>query len=299
MPKNKEKGKRREATNKSDGAFDEMLAELRAADLTAPAANTSNSSSSGSSSSSSSSATTASRITSAIVASTASSTANTIEISEERIIQAVKRGNVAQLSRWAQQGLRITSSLPLAHAVKLGILAIARCLVRELGADVNQADEKDCTPLWVAASLGNLAMVQCLVKELGADIDVVDQFGCTPLMAASAMKHADVVTWLVKAGANTQASTRMIIGDNVYTAANISKQFGASAEQTAYLEAKTHCSSPGCSGAGIMKCTGCRQARYCEKACQLAHWKSHKADCGGGHRGCEQVMEGYGVSCLR
>jgi hypothetical protein len=28
-----------------------------------------------------------------------------------------------------------------------------------------------------------------------------------------------------------------------------------------------------------MKCTGCKQARYCGKVCQLAHWKAHKSDC--------------------
>jgi hypothetical protein len=31
-----------------------------------------------------------------------------------------------------------------------------------------------------------------------------------------------------------------------------------------------HCSSPGCSGAEILKCTtGCKNARYCREACQL------------------------------
>jgi hypothetical protein len=81
------------------------------------------------------------------------------------------------------------------------------------------------------------------------------------------IKSYEVVKWLVKAGADTQ------------DAAHLSRGVGASAEQTAYLEAKTHCSSLGCSGAGVKKCTGCRQVRYCETACQLAHWKAHKADC--------------------
>jgi hypothetical protein len=63
------------------------------------------------------------------------------------------------------------------------------------------------------------------------------------------------------------------------TAAYLSKHAGASAEQTAYLLAKTHCSNTGCSGAGIMKCTRCKQARYCGEPCQLAHWKAHKAEC--------------------
>jgi hypothetical protein len=39
------------------------------------------------------------------------------------------------------------------------------------------------------------------------------------------------------------------------------------------------CSSPGCSGAGLLRCTACEQARYCGQQCQRAHWKAHKTDC--------------------
>jgi hypothetical protein len=92
-------------------------------------------------------------------------------------------------------------------------------------------------------------------------------------MAASYNKHTSIVKWMVKAGADPRISSPWGM------AADLSKEIGASAEQTAYLEAKTHCSSPGCSGAGIMKCTGCKQARYCSALCQLAHWKAHKAEC--------------------
>jgi hypothetical protein len=94
-------------------------------------------------------------------------------------------------------------------------------------------------------------------------------------MAASAGKHTVVVTWLVKAGADTQATSALF--DN--SAAVLSSHVGASAEQTAYLEAKTHCSNTDCSGAGLKKCPACKQARYCGEPCQLAHWKAHKADC--------------------
>jgi hypothetical protein len=93
-------------------------------------------------------------------------------------------------------------------------------------------------------------------------------------MAASFGKHAELVKWLVKEGADTQA-----LQEDGERASDASREAGASAEQTAYLEAKTHCSNTGCSGAGIMKCMGCKQARYCGEECQLAHWQAHKADC--------------------
>jgi hypothetical protein len=155
---------------------------------------------------------------------------------------------------------------------------MVKCLVKELGANVNKADVLDgATPLYMAASMGNLAIVQVLLKELDADINQATLNGSTPLMIAASKKYAGIVRWLVKAGADTQATAGA--DGSQFTAETISKQFGASAEQTAYLEAKTHCSHPGCSGAGLLKCTGCRQARYCGEACQLAHWKAHKADC--------------------
>jgi hypothetical protein len=125
----------------------------------------------------------------------------------------------------------------LHHATASEHVALVRLLVNELFADVNKADLDGRTVLWIATCDGNLAIVKCLVNELGADIDKADRRGGTPLMAASAMKHADVVKWLVKAGANTQASAAF--DGSEFTAAAFSNSLGASAEQTAYLEAKT------------------------------------------------------------
>jgi hypothetical protein len=150
-----------------------------------------------------------------------------------------------------------------------------QCLVKELGADVNQVEIAGRTILSFAAQEGLFAMAKILVKDLGADINHINsKAGTTPLMIATASKHADVFKWLIKEGADLSTSSS-VFG----TAADISREFRASAEQTSYLEAKTHCSHPGCSGAGLLKCTGFKQARYCGEACQLAHWKAHKADC--------------------
>jgi hypothetical protein len=65
----------------------------------------------------------------------------------------------------------------------------------------------------------------------------------------------------------------------VGTAADISKEYHAATEQTAYLEAKTHCANPGCNGAGLKKCAGCLVVFYCGRPCQLAHWSAHKVEC--------------------
>jgi ankyrin repeat protein len=55
--------------------------------------------------------------------------------------------------------------------VRYGKLEVMRYLVDDLGADVNQADEFDLTPLIPAAGYGNLAVIRCLLTDLGADVD--------------------------------------------------------------------------------------------------------------------------------
>jgi hypothetical protein len=190
---------------------------------------------------------------------------------------------------------------PLVLATELEHLHVLRFLVEELGADINQnSGPRENNALWLAASNGKLNVVRCLVK-LGADINQRSE-GMTPLQSAAYSKEFVVVKWLVKAGADPRAklgpSTELYAESNKgpekgeaesldamaavsdalnLTAVEMSKS--ASAEQFAYIQAKSHCSSPNCSGAGLLKCTGCRRARYCGEKCQLIHWKAHKADC--------------------
>ena len=228
------------------------------------------------------------------------------------IIAACEKGDLDQLRKWKRQGVDLFfSGRLLCIAVLYGSLDVLRCVVQELGADVNVADEANFTAFFAAAQQGKLAALRCLVdefgadinqtwrdgasalhpaansghldvvrylvKELGADINQAGTTGVTPLISASMGKQADVVRWLVKEGADPQAS--LLLEGNLVTAADFSREMDASPEQTAYLEAKMHCSNPDCGGAGQHKCQGCFQARYCGQACQLAHWKAHKADC--------------------
>jgi hypothetical protein len=121
--------------------------------------------------------------------------------------------------------------------------------------------------------------VVCLIEELGADVTLVNERGITPLIAASARKHEMIARYLLKNGANAQASLLLEYGTCTAADVSRSKEFGGSAEQTAYLEARTHCANPGCSGAGLKKCANCLQVFFCSKNCQVAAWPAHKADC--------------------
>jgi ankyrin repeat protein len=66
-------------------------------------------------------------------------------------------------------------------------LDILRCLVKDLGADVNGVCSEDgATALTIAAQMGNLPVLQCLVKELGADVNEITVEGtATPLSIAA------------------------------------------------------------------------------------------------------------------
>jgi ankyrin repeat protein len=127
-----------------------------------------------------------------------------------------------------------------------GHLAAVCFLVHDLDADVSKLDAKDRSPLFMAAFNGQMEVMGYFVEERGADVNQATHDGSTPLSAASAGQFKKLAAWLIKEGANPQASD-LTFG----TAADVSRNFGAPAEQTAYLEAKMHCSYPSCSGAGI------------------------------------------------
>jgi ankyrin repeat protein len=363
MPKNNKKGKA--ATAKADKDFGDMLDEFRTADMTNPAISPSTPTTTSSSS-----------ISSSVLSPSVPAIERTVL--EVDMVQAVIRGDMKQLKRWARQGVCVRTARPLCQAAASGKIGVVQCLVKELEADVNLGDEVGCTPLFMAAQEGQTAVVRCLVRQLGADVDkashvgtaplhvavleghldttrcflkelgadvnqatrlgvtpchvastkgnlrmlhcLVKEFsadvnkanenrsgftpllvaiekghlhvvrsliedlgadvnkasrnGQTPLMKASYHKHAKIVYLLTKHCADSQVRAPYF-----GTAADVSSKVGAPAELTAYLEAKMHCSNPGCSGAGIKKCTGCKQVRYCGQTCQLAHWPVHKAAC--------------------
>jgi ankyrin repeat protein len=184
------------------------------------------------------------------------------------IVQCLLKESGADVNQAAIDG-----STPLMVSALCGHVAVVRCLVREHGAVVNQGNKMGSTALTNAAKKGHLAVVKCLVEEFGADVNQAKHDGLTPLIMASLGQHDKIIRWLIRHGADVQA-----VADNG-TAVDASRALWAPIAQTEYLEAKAHCSNPGCSGAGLKKCTVCKQARYCGQSCQLAHWKAHKDYC--------------------
>jgi hypothetical protein len=83
-----------------------------------------------------------------------------VVVTEGMLTEAARAGDLESLTMWARQGVRVTSAEPLCVAVEAGFLEVLRCLVRELGADVNQQGQMGLTPLIVAAHWStNLAVL--------------------------------------------------------------------------------------------------------------------------------------------
>ena len=85
-------------------------------------------------------------------------------------------------------------------------MAVIRCLVNELGADVNQATQDGSTAVHITSTKGNLAVVRCLVKDFGADVNQAKLDGATPLIIAARYAQENVVAVLIKYSAKTQTS---------------------------------------------------------------------------------------------
>jgi ankyrin repeat protein len=96
---------------------------------------------------------------------------------------------------------------PLSHAALGGHLEVVRCLAKELGANVNQANGDGSTPLLIAAYLGDVDMVRCLIEELGADINKANKVGATSLFIAAEQGHLNMVICLGELGADLNLAT--------------------------------------------------------------------------------------------
>ena len=76
------------------------------------------------------------------------------------------------------------------------------------------------------------------------------------------------------------AITPRPLSDEVSGASASDAAPAASAIDTAPPGLPRSCWSCGTEGCGLKKCSRCRRASYCSAACQSAHWREHRAECG-------------------
>jgi hypothetical protein len=129
-----------------------------------------------------------------------------VVVTKGMLTQAARVRDLKSLTRWARQGVRVTTAEPLVVAVQGRHLDAMRCLVQKLGADVNGGMPSNDTPLAIAAVHDYMAGVQCLV-ELGADVNQAS-VGEMPLSIAASMGNRGVVRGLVHLGARLEAVDR-------------------------------------------------------------------------------------------
>jgi hypothetical protein len=160
--------------------FDNMLAGFRAADLAnAPSSHV------------------AQGVANDSPANAARSQASDVTVPEATILAAIEAGDLSKLRRWHRQGVE-WSAEHLCTAAAWGCISVIRCMVEELGADVNRADGNGNTPVLVVSLNGHLSLVRYLVKTLDADVNKASDKGTTPLMIAVDNGHLAVVECLLK-----------------------------------------------------------------------------------------------------
>jgi ankyrin repeat protein len=122
------------------------------------------------------------------------------------ITSAAQAGDLESLRIWARQveGVCVTTAKPLCVAARGGYLEVLRCLVQELGADVNQTHHGTAA-LMIAAASDFSDMVRLLVTDVGADINHGDRRGVKPLHMSASKGNLAVVRCLIQLGASIRA----------------------------------------------------------------------------------------------
>jgi ankyrin repeat protein len=75
---------------------------------------------------------------------------------------------------------------------------VIRCLVEEYGANVNQANSNETTPLHIAAYRSHLDSVRCLVREFNANVDQPDRDTATPFQIAAENGNIEILRFMFK-----------------------------------------------------------------------------------------------------
>ena len=91
---------------------------------------------------------------------------------------------------------------PLHEAAKKGNIDRVKRLIEE-GANVDERDENNDTPLFIAVGQGHKEVAEILIFK-GADVNAVDKRGRTPLDLANYSHHKDLAELLIKHGGQTR-----------------------------------------------------------------------------------------------
>ena len=148
-------------------------------------------------------------------------------------------------------------------AIQRGEIDVARYL-HQKGADSNLAEAHGYTPVYWAAQKGKTDILELLVKEFGADPNQASNKGMMPVQVTCRFGQTRAIKKCVKSGARVDSS--------LLEEQSVGEEEGL----TAWLRAHI-CAAPTCHDSAAKKC--CKEVRYCSKACQKADRKRHKTQC--------------------
>jgi ankyrin repeat protein len=187
-------------------------------------------------------------------------------------------GNMPMVSLLISLGADINNNIsmgsamtPLYAAASHGHADIVSLLL-SAGADV---DEGTPSPLIIACSEGQSAVVSILLHAGANTNKQCSSTGITPLHGACHKNHVDIALKLLLAGASMdikdkQGRTPLDVAGNEKTRAAV------------YNMVK-RCTLPSCHRQLLkgtrQKCSRCKDAYYCGKACSVQHWPVHRGVC--------------------
>jgi ankyrin repeat protein len=131
---------------------------------------------------------------------------NLFKTKEERLCEAAKKGNYADVISCLRKGANIncidaTVGFTPAHwAANLGHRDVLKLLI-DNGADLNAKTKISSTLLHLAADCGHKDVIELLL-DLGADVNAKDRLGYTPLIWASSGGHKEASELLIAKGAD-------------------------------------------------------------------------------------------------
>ncbi|WP_353288619.1 ankyrin repeat domain-containing protein [Wolbachia endosymbiont (group A) of Pogonocherus hispidulus] len=97
---------------------------------------------------------------------------------------------------------------PLCKAARRGCTKTIRALI-DNGADVNEKDNHECTPLHLACENGQTEVVNLLLKREDIDVNAISKDGYTPLhLVASHYSDEGIVKALIENGADVNAKNQ-------------------------------------------------------------------------------------------
>jgi ankyrin repeat protein len=128
---------------------------------------------------------------------------------EQRLLDAVRRGDRPMIERTLERGATVHAKDDLARSTVLlavldaGDLELVKWL-HSKGAALDEPDVGGRAPLSFAAAFGHLDIARYLIEN-GAAVDKADVQKRTPLFHAALGDHPEVVAYLLERGANINA----------------------------------------------------------------------------------------------